>query len=52
MEDQDNMVDMVNDLEEHFVHHPDLCETMMNDAKTPIYEGFTNFTKLSALVGL
>ena len=52
IEVEDNMVDMVNDLEEHFVHRPDLFETMMNDAETPVYEGCTNFTKLSALVGL
>lgn len=48
----DNMCDMINDLEDHFVHKPDLFESMMNDAETPLFNGCKTFTKLSFLVKL
>ena len=46
----DNLFDMINDLEEHFVHHPKLFDTMMNDIEMPLYDRCTKYMKLSALV--
>ncbi|GMN22845.1 hypothetical protein TIFTF001_051257, partial [Ficus carica] len=48
----DNLFDMVNDLEEQFVHRPELFEAMMNDVEMPLYDGCSKYTKLSALVKL
>lgn len=48
----DNMCDMVNDLEDDLARRPDLFESMMEDAETPLYDGCKNFTKLSFLVTL
>ena len=48
----DNMFNMINDLEENFVHRPELFEAMINDAETPLYVGCTKYTKLGALVKL
>ena len=48
----DNMCDMVNDLEDDLARCPDLFESMMEDAETPLYDGCKNFTKLSFLMTL
>ena len=48
----DNLFDMVNDLEEQFVHRPELFEAMINDVEMPLYDGCSKYTKLSALVKL
>ena len=45
-----NMFDMINDLEEHFVCRPELFEAMINDVEMPLYDGCAKYTKLGALV--
>ena len=51
-DDIDDMCGMMNDLEDDFVERPELFESMMNDAETPLYEGCTSYSKLSFLVTL
>jgi len=42
---------MMHDVDESFVHHPHLFESMKNDAEKPLYVG-SKFTKLSAVLRL
>ena len=51
IDDEDNELDMINDADERFVDHPEQFETLLNDAKSPLYTG-CKFTKLSTLVRL
>ena len=51
-EPRDYEEDMVYDAEDRFTNCPDQFESLLEDANTPLYNGCTEFTKLSALVQL
>ncbi|PON66302.1 hypothetical protein TorRG33x02_268150 [Trema orientale] len=43
---------MVNDAKDRFMDQPAEFQSLLCDAETPLYEGCTKFTKLSAFVRL
>ena len=43
---------MVHDVEENFMAHPKILDSLNNDAQTSLYVGYSKFTRLSALLRL
>jgi len=48
----DKLEDMIHDVEEHFMDHQHLIQSLKDDAEKNLYVGCSKFTKLSAVLRL